>query len=92
MSEALKPCLKILQMLQQHKCALPFIEPVDVDALNIPEYLEIVKEPMDLTTIEGKLRYGKYSSPQQFDLDVLKIFNNSYLFNAANEDFIKITN
>jgi hypothetical protein len=38
-------------MLQQHKCALPFIEPVDVDGLNIPEYREIVREPMDLTTI-----------------------------------------
>lgn len=43
MSEALKPCLKILQLLQQHKCALPFMEPVDVDGLNIPEYREIVK-------------------------------------------------
>lgn len=47
---------------------------------------------MDLTTIEGKLKSGKYSTPQQFHLDVVKIFNNSYLFNAANEDFIKITN
>jgi|688.fasta_scaffold2074340_1 hypothetical protein len=68
------------------------MEPVDVDGLNIPEYREIVKEPMDLTTIEGKLKFGKYATPQQFHLDVVKIFNNSYLFNAANEDFIKITN
>jgi bromodomain-containing factor 1 len=47
----MKPSLKILQSLQQHKCALPFLEPVDVEALNIPEYKEIVKEPMDLSTI-----------------------------------------
>ncbi len=50
-TEVMKPCLKILQSLQQHKCALPFLEPVDVEALNIPEYKEIVKEPMDLSTI-----------------------------------------
>lgn len=47
---------------------------------------------MDLQTIEGKLRSGRYSTPQQFHQDVIKIFHNSYLFNAANEDFIKITN
>ncbi len=34
--EAVKPCLKTLQLLQQHKYGLPFLEPVDVDALNIP--------------------------------------------------------
>ena len=50
-TEVMKPSLKILQSLQQHKCALPFLEPVDVEALNIPEYKEIVKEPMDLSTI-----------------------------------------
>jgi hypothetical protein len=87
-----KPCLKTLQMLQQHKCALPFMEPVDVDGLNIPEYREIVKEPMDLTTIENKLKSGKYQTPAQFHADVVKIFHNSYLFNAPNEDFVKITN
>ncbi len=92
MNEAVKPCLKTLQLLQQHKCALPFMEPVDVEALNIPEYREIVREPMDLQTIECKLRSGRYTTPLQFHQDVLKIFHNSYLFNAANEDFIKITN
>lgn len=91
-NEQMKPCLKILQQLQQHKCALPFMEPVDVDGLNIPEYREIVKEPMDLTTIETKLKSGKYTVPAQFHADVVRIFNNSYLFNAPNEDFIKITN
>ena len=47
---------------------------------------------MDLTTIESKLKSGKYQNPAQFHLDVVKIFNNSYLFNGANEDFIKLTN
>jgi len=68
-------------MLKQHKCGWPFLEPVDVDGLNIPEYLQIVKEPMDLSTIELKLKGGKYQTPAQFHQDVIKIFHNSYLFN-----------
>ncbi len=47
---------------------------------------------MDLSTIEGKLKGGKYATPAQFHQDVIKIFHNSYLFNEANEDFVKLTN
>ena len=46
---------------------------------------------MDLSTIEAKLKGGKYQNPSQFHSDVVKIFHNSYLFNEVNEDFIKIT-
>ena len=62
-SEALRPCLKTLGMLQQHKCAWPFLMPVDAEGMGIPEYLDIVKEPMDLATMESKLRDGKYEEP-----------------------------
>lgn len=46
---------------------------------------------MDLSTIESKLKSGKYQNPIQFHQDVIKIFHNSYLFNSANEDFVKLT-
>ena len=89
--EAFKPCLKTLQSLQQHKCAWPFPSPVDAEAMGIPEYLEIVKEPMDLSTVEEKLREGRYETPAHFHADIIKILNNSYLFNQSNEDFLKVT-
>jgi hypothetical protein len=38
-------------MLKNHKTAWPFKEPVDPVALNIPNYFEIIKEPMDLQTV-----------------------------------------
>jgi hypothetical protein len=50
-----------------------------------------VKEPMDFSTIDAKLKGGKYQTPAQFHNDVIKIFYNSYLFNEANEDFVKLT-
>lgn len=46
---------------------------------------------MDLSTVESKLKSGKYQNPAQFHSDVTKIFNNSYAFNYINEDFIKLT-
>jgi len=46
---------------------------------------------MDLSTIESKLKSGKYQTPSQFHQDIIKIFQNSYSFNSVNEDFIKLT-
>lgn len=79
--ESVKPCIKILDQLKQHKCAWPFLMPVDTEALGIPEYFDVIKEPMDFSTIEMNLKSGIYQSPTQFHQDVLKIFNNSYVFN-----------
>jgi len=35
-----------------HQLAWPFNQPVDPVALNIPDYLDIIKQPMDLGTIK----------------------------------------
>jgi hypothetical protein len=43
---------KIIKSLINHKHGWPFREPVDPVALNIPDYPQIIKNPMDLGTIE----------------------------------------
>ena len=48
MSDELKKCWRILKQLQKHESAYPFLVPVDPVLLEIPDYPEIVKEPMDL--------------------------------------------
>jgi hypothetical protein len=35
-------------------------------AVGLDDYLEVVKEPMDLSTIETKLEGGSYTEPKQF--------------------------
>ena len=51
----------------------------------------MIKEPMDLSTIEANLRSNQYISSTQFHADVNKIIRNSLLFNATNYEFLKIT-
>lgn len=46
---------------------------------------------MDLSTVSEKLQSGVYETTQQFHADIMKIINNSYLFNGVNEDFLRIT-
>ncbi len=46
-----------------HRNAWPFNQPVDPVALNIPDYLDVVKQPMDLGTVLKNLDAGELTSP-----------------------------
>ncbi|RKO90560.1 transcription factor, partial [Blyttiomyces helicus] len=76
----LKECRKILQNLKRLRDAPPFLVPVDPDALGIPTYFQVIKKPMDISTIEKKL--SAYTKAQEFIDDVDLMFNNCYLFNG----------
>jgi len=43
-----------------------FHDPVDPDKLGIPEYLEIIKTPMDFGTIKHRLNTNYYHRLQEF--------------------------
>jgi bromodomain-containing factor 1 len=60
-----------------------FIEPVDPVALNIPNYFQIIKKPMDLKTMTEKLEDGKYRSGKDVEKDMRQIVVNSELFNGV---------
>lgn len=61
--------------------SIPFRSPVDPIALGIPDYQDIIKKPMDLGTIEKKLRKGEYSDPWEYVDDVWLMFDNAWLYN-----------
>jgi hypothetical protein len=72
-------CALLLDRLVAHTSSLVFRMPVDPIALNIPQYAEIVKNPMDFSTIKSKLQ--EYGNIEAFLDDVRLIFSNCYLFN-----------
>jgi E1A/CREB-binding protein len=77
--EALLPTLERLQ--QQEPEAIPFRVPVDPQQLGIPDYFDIVRKPMDLSTIQKKLDSGMYSDPWEYVDDVWLMFDNAWLYN-----------
>lgn len=62
-----------------------FMFPVDPVALNIPEYLSIIKKPMDLSTIRKKIDNHAYTSGDQINTDVLLMVDNAMTFNRPGE-------
>jgi len=63
-----------------------FLHPVDPVALNIPEYFNIIKRPMDLGTVKTKLDADEYATPEQMKSDIKTIFTNCYTFNPVGSD------
>ena len=64
------------------KSALAFLRPVDPIALNIPHYPTIIKTPMDLGTMEQKLKRDEYASVEDFVVDFEIMVNNCFTFNG----------
>lgn len=59
-----------------------FMEPVDPVAMNIPTYHSIVKQPMDLGTMNEKMMRGEYESAKDFKADFGLIVKNCVKFNG----------
>lgn len=80
----LKFCGQVIRELMGRKhesIAYPFLAPVDPVAQGVPNYFEIIKEPMDLSTIQHKLTEGQYYNADEFEADVRLMFRNCYAFN-----------
>ena len=69
------------KLYRQDPESMPFRQPVDPTALGIPDYFDIVKTPMDLSTIKMNLNSGKYSDPWEYVDDVWLMFDNAWLYN-----------
>ncbi|KAM6975308.1 bromodomain-containing protein 3-like [Tautogolabrus adspersus] len=90
-SEQLKYCKDILKELLSKKLlpfAWPFYKPVDVEALQLKDYHEIIKYPMDLSTVKKKMNGGEYQDAQSFAADVRLIFSNCYKYNPPHQEVV----
>ena len=72
----------MIRNMKKKKDVYFFTSPVDPVALNIPQYFTIIKEPMDISTIEKKINENSYSAVQQIVDDFDLMFNNCFLFNG----------
>ncbi|MCJ1381780.1 hypothetical protein MMC17_004891 [Xylographa soralifera] len=85
----LKFCQEVIDQMRKPKyqsVGWPFHNPVDPVALNIPTYHKIIKKPMDLSTVESKLKGGQYENAKEFESDIRLMFQNCYKFNPAGDN------
>ena len=73
---------------------LLFNQPVDPEALGIPNYRDVVKQPMDLGTIHSRLSVGEqqkwqrceYKTAREVYRDVSVVWDNCVLYNSREVD------
>ncbi len=88
--EQIKYCQRILKGLKRHRDSSPFLLPVDPVALNIPDYLTVIKHPMDLSTVSKKMELGEYATAEAFMADVRLMLNNCFTYNAPDSGVAKM--
>ena len=69
----------------------PFREPVD--GKEVPDYYDVIKDPVDLTLIQERLdRKAYYIQLEMFAADFKRMFNNCRLYNAPETIYAKCAN
>jgi histone acetyltransferase len=78
---------RFLHQIRNHKQAWPFLTPVNKD--EVAEYYNIIKTPMDLSTMEERLEHDLYATPKDFIRDLKLIFSNCRQYNDATTVYTK---
>ncbi|EXJ81745.1 hypothetical protein A1O1_07810 [Capronia coronata CBS 617.96] len=73
---------KVISNLKKSNASAAFRLPVDPVALNIPNYPLVVTQPMDLGTIDQRLKRNEYTSVSAFISDFQLIVSNCVKFNG----------
>lgn len=71
----------MIRALKRHKDAVPFLQAVDPVKLGILDYLLIIKQPMDLTTVSNNLDRGVYTALEDFVSGIQLVFDNCFTYN-----------
>ena len=77
-----KAAKRLINSLWRVNSAQIFHHPVDPDRLQIPDYFEIVKDPIDFGTIKQRLNHNYYFQMKEVIDDIQRCFDNCLLFNG----------
>lgn len=78
---------RALRALQAHQQSWPFRAPVN--KVEVPDYYEFIKNPMDLHTMQTKLENGEYTQVSRFIQDVRVIGENCLAYNPHDSVYAK---
>eukprot|EP00980_Cylindrotheca_fusiformis_P024951 scaffold12769_cov141-Cylindrotheca_fusiformis.AAC.11 len=80
--------LAMVRKVEEQQFAWPFREPVDTT--EVKDYLEVIKEPIDISTIDKRIRKGDhYKSKQMLYADLMLMVNNCKLYNEPGSTYVQ---
>ncbi|XP_042048520.1 histone acetyltransferase GCN5-like [Salvia splendens] len=78
----------LIKAMHDHPDAWPFKEPVD--ARDVPDYYNIIKDPMDLKTMSKRVESEQYYvTLEMFVADVRRMFSNARTYNSPETIYYK---
>ncbi|CAI9091088.1 OLC1v1026015C2 [Oldenlandia corymbosa var. corymbosa] len=93
MQDLMRQFGSILRQITQHKCAWPFMQPVDVEGLGLDDYYEVIDRPMDFSTIKNQMEAKDgtgYRHVRDICADVRLIFQNAMNYNEEKSNVYKM--
>ncbi|CAI5744538.1 unnamed protein product [Peronospora destructor] len=81
-----KKCTDVLEHFFKLDSCEPFRERVNWEEWGLYDYLQVVKEPMDLGTIRSKLSKNEYKKPAELARDMRLVWSNCKLYNQDGSD------
>lgn len=79
-------CLPIVQQLIDDPFGWVFRDAVDPVVFGLPDYFEVVKNPMHLLLVKKKLENAVYTDMASFERDVKLVFENAILYNGEDSE------
>ncbi|KAK2489624.1 hypothetical protein MC885_008132 [Smutsia gigantea] len=76
-----KTLLPVWKMIASHRFSSPFLKPVS--ERQAPGYKDVVKRPMDLTSLKRNLSKGRIRTMAQFQRDLMLMFQNALMYNDS---------
>lgn len=77
-----KSIMLVYNRIAAHKNASIFLKPITDD--KVPGYSSMIFKPSDLQTIKKKIETGDIRSTDEFQRDILLMFNNAIMYNKSN--------
>jgi hypothetical protein len=79
-------CRPLIQELIDHQFGWVFKDAVDPVALGLPDYFEVVQNPMHLDLVRKKLENAIYSDMESFARETKLVFENAILYNGEDSE------
>lgn len=82
--------LEAIRKISEQQYAWPFREPVNTE--EVPDYLDVIKHPIDLKTMERKAKQDTYKTKQMLFNDVMLMCDNCRVFNEDGSQYTQCAN